>query len=101
VLVYHVPVQTFDSLADEQPYLDWLRDNRRGFVLNTNQGKPARDDTRLHQATCDSITRLQSGREHFTGGDYRKLCSTDRRELESWVRTNGGFGVLACSRCLG
>jgi hypothetical protein len=94
-------VETFTTAAHERPYLDWLRRHPRGFVINANKGNASEDQTRLHASPCHSISQLQEGRRHFTGGGYQKLCSDDRRELESWGLRAFGFPVKACSLCLG
>ena len=94
-------MQSFDRPSDETPYLNWLRDNSSGFVINTNSGNPTANATRLHSASCYSISKPRPGFERFTGGDYRKLCATDRRELEAWARTNCDFPLQACRHCLG
>jgi hypothetical protein len=53
-----------------------------GFVVNalrgTSPGEPI-----LHRAACDTITPTP---DKTWTGEYIKVCSTDRFELESWAR---------------
>jgi hypothetical protein len=94
-------METFGTEADERRYLEWLRAHPRGYVFNTNKGNAREEGTRLHAATCRSISQLREGYRHFKGGAYQKLCSDDRRELESWSQRTFGFPVKACTNCLG
>lgn len=68
---------------DDAGYRTWLYANMGGgYVVNalrgTNPGEPI-----LHRAACETITPTP---DKTWTGEYIKVCSTDRFELESWAR---------------
>jgi hypothetical protein len=70
----------------------WSEQNQAGYVLNL---KPGRKPAMLHKAPC---RHLYSENPDF--GDFtkkKKVCSTDRRSLETWAKEKGIPFVL-CSR---
>jgi hypothetical protein len=88
---------------DEPSYLDWIRNNPDGYVLNLNR-RPQRNFLVLHRASCRDI-RVPSprrGPEQFTGGNYAKVCATDAESIAAWV-TEKVPGALSftglCKRC--
>jgi hypothetical protein len=83
---------------DDIGYLRWLSQNPGGFVINTYSQPPA-SYLKLHQATCASISRLQTNATTFTDSEYSKLCG-DRAELEQQARRLGGT-AQPCRQCLG
>ena len=93
-----MPVEIFRH--DDEGYEHWLRANRDGFVVNARQRiTPAY--LRLHRAWCDHITILHHEATTWTGGEYVKVCATERSELERWLdeavggRADGGCYCLA------
>lgn len=86
-------METFDD--NDAGYREWVYANLGGYVVNAlrgaNPGEPI-----LHRATCDTIT--PSPDTPWTTGDYIKVCSTDRFELEAWARSRGR-PVRACVFC--
>lgn len=91
-------MQTFNKPTDEQAYSDWLAANPKGYVVNCASPKPRPSYLMLHVSTCKSISRVRPGYKGFTSGDYQKLCSVDRSELEAWARRVGGQ-LQPCGRC--
>lgn len=82
---------------NDDGYRSWVTSNPDGFVVNC-KNPPERDYVRLHKAWCDSV----SGPTHR--GNYRtkgqmKVCSTERIELDDWVRKNlpGRLKPHACA----
>jgi hypothetical protein len=81
---------------DDEGYERWVRAHRDDFVVNARQRiTPAY--LRLHRAWCDRITILQAGATTWTGGQYVKICTSDRKALETWTADVLG-GQLDC-RC--
>jgi hypothetical protein len=79
---------------DDAGYRAWLWSNLTGFIVNaqrgTNPGEPI-----LHKATCDTITPTP---DKAWTGDYIKVCSTDRYELDAWARALGRR-LTPCTAC--
>jgi hypothetical protein len=73
-------MKTFQD--DDVGYRAWLYAHLGGYVVNalrgSNPGEPV-----LHRATCDTITPTPD--KSWTG-EYIKICSTDRIQLEVWAR---------------
>lgn len=67
---------------DDTHYLEWLRLNPKGFVVNLTRKIGSRYAV-LHQATCRTINRYP-GMEDTPGGfterDYVKLCGNTIRD---------------------
>jgi hypothetical protein len=88
---------------DEPGYLDWIRKNPEGYVLNLNR-RPKQNYLVLHRASCRDICIPSShrGTEQFTGGNYVKLCATDAKSIVGWIGEKvpaaPGFSGL-CKRC--
>jgi hypothetical protein len=83
---------------DDAGYRGWLRSWPSGFVLNCNR-HPTPDYLILHRAACRFITELDARMKTFTG-DYIKVCSTDRRAVQQWARTQAGAETTDCSHCM-
>lgn len=79
----HTPAH-FDN--DEPGYLDWIRSNPAGYVLNLNR-PPTQNYLVLHRASCRHIRVHLPGRgaAQFTGGKYAKLCAPDVEAIVAWV----------------
>ena len=74
---------------DEIGYRQWLRHNRRGFVLNYKARNPEPDNLILHSATCGTIAAPRSDGKGSTVS-YGKACSESRAELEALAERWGG-----------
>ena len=67
---------------DEDGYLDWVRRNSSGWVINAGRHFARSDRLVLHSATCGAITTIGN----HTTQNYIKVCSTDRAALMAWAR---------------
>ena len=77
--------------ADEA-YLAWTRWHSEGYVLNVGRNPSPSTPIKLHLAVCELIsTRPQ----HYTTGDYIKICSLDRQELIEWSEREDADGELS------
>lgn len=85
-------VATFQD--DDAGYREWIYANMGGYVVNAIRGIVPSDPV-LHRATCETITPTP---DKVWTGDYTKVCSSDRYELEAWARSIGR-SVRACSFC--
>src|SRR5262249_32277328 len=83
-------METFEN--DDAAYKKWLYANLSGYVVNAlrggNPGEPI-----LHRATCDTITPTP---DKAWTGEYIKLCSERRSELETWARSHGRRLIPCC-----
>jgi hypothetical protein len=84
---------------DDDGYERWLRSNRGGFVVSARQ-RITPGYLQLHRAWCDRITILQAGATTWTGGEYVKVCASDRAALERWALETVGGPVDSCCYCL-
>jgi len=90
---------------DDKQYTRWLRDNPKGYVLNTRR-EPDPEYMVLHRASCYTINRtaINAAPGGFTERAYIKVCSDNIQDLQNWVkkhgRLNGSFSK-ECSRCNG
>lgn len=76
--------------GDEQHYLEWLRSNSDGRVINTTKRKNP-DYMVLHYAWCKTVSQLgkKAAPGGFTEREYIKICASDRASLQAWVRDHG------------
>jgi hypothetical protein len=79
---------------DDDGYRSWIYANLDGLVVNTGR-KPTPGYMVLHRATCHTITPTP---DKVWTGDYIKVCSKDRHELEAWARSLGGR-LTNCESC--
>ena len=93
-------IRKFAGEDAREPFLEWVSQKPKGYVLNTDAALSERASTRLHRASCFT---LEPG---FGGGarqtvDYIKLCSPDPKELNEWAVGNLGYGLrtLRCQHC--
>ncbi len=80
---------------DEAGYLQWVKSNVRGFVINAEKrsdGDPA--PSMLHRATCPDISRRF---KNYTTS-YAKLCFVDRQDLANWSQ-NHSSDFRRCRHC--
>jgi hypothetical protein len=82
---------------DDSGYLNWLKANPDGFVINVTRRRAAH--LVLHRATCSTIGGAPARGSHRTT-DSAKFCG-DRNELEALARSNSGGQPRACRLCLG
>jgi hypothetical protein len=80
---------------DDGGYRTWLYANiGSGYVVNAlrgaNPGQPI-----LHRALCETITPTP---DRTWTGEYIKVCSTNRLELESWAH-GLGTRLTPCDFC--
>lgn len=97
-------MQALHHFENNEPgYLDWIRKNPDGYVLNLNR-RPKQSYLVLHRASCRDIgiPSPHRGVEQFTGGNYAKLCATDAESISAWISEKVpaalGFSGL-CKRC--
>lgn len=88
---------------NEEGYLDWIKNNPGGFVINLRSDKSPKEMI-LHRASCRSITKLYRPAKPggFTERDYIKVCAQDIQSLREWVSKNGrqnGSFTIECSKC--
>lgn len=63
-------------------FIRWKESNPKGFVINYRSASNAM----LHRAHCGHF--IFSSDDAVSLTDKPKVCSTDRRELETWAREN-------------
>jgi hypothetical protein len=71
-----------EFINDEQSYLNWLRVNSEGFVVNTPKSKPLSNRV-LHTSACSHVTKLRGNAKvgRFTERNYIKICSLSVYQL--------------------
>jgi hypothetical protein len=73
---------------DDSRYLEWLRRNPKGFVVNLRRAIDS-EYAVLHKATCRTINRYP-GMEDTPGGfterNYVKLCGTTIQDCGAYLR---------------
>lgn len=87
---YGVTVKRFQDRDAE--YLNWVEEHRGGYVINI--GRSGRGITRLHRASCWTIT----SRPPFSG-PYIKICSMSSAELDQWALSSSGSLPDRCGTC--
>ncbi|WP_438404324.1 HNH endonuclease [Aeromonas hydrophila] len=75
-------VHVFENKEEE--YLAWVEENPSGFVANMDKAKSMKQYPMIHSAGDAAITKDKRG--NFTTNDYFKICSTDLRELRSYLK---------------
>lgn len=75
-------VEVFDKMEEE--YLAWIEANPSGFVANMDKAKSMKQYPMIHSAGDTAISKDKRG--NFTTNDYFKICSTDLRELRSYLK---------------
>jgi hypothetical protein len=95
-----VSVRKFAGEEAPEPFLDWVSQKPKGYVLNTDSGLSDRASTRLHRASCFTLERAFGGGDRPTA-DYIKVCSPDPKEPSEWAVGNLGYGrrSLRCQHC--
>lgn len=87
-------------IDNEVAYLEWIKKNLEGFVLNTYK-KPLPRYAVLHKATCGNISKERDFGAYTERG-YSKICSTNKDRLKDFTsalgRTDTPFSK-ECQRC--
>ena len=89
--------QFFD---DEDGYLGWVNaHDKDGCVVNVCKDRKSCSDMypMVHKASHKSLSSEKIG--DFTTGEYFKICSTDRDELERWSQSEFGRPLFRCKIC--
>ena len=95
--VAHESYDPADFRDDDAGYMAWITAHSNGFVLNANR-PPSAGYVVLHRATCSTISGEPANGRSWTA-DYLKVCSDDRRTIESWVREQIGGTPKSCGTC--
>jgi hypothetical protein len=84
---------TFED--DDEGFRTWRYANASGYVINTLRGGKSGEPV-LHAAMCETIGPAPD--TPWTTGEYVKVCSNDRFELEQWARSRN-LPLRACTHC--
>ena len=84
--------------GDDAEYLAWLGRHPDGFVVNTSRN-PKASYLILHRASCGTIGGKPTVRSNWTTGQYIKVCSENRADLNQWARQNVGGSLKPCGLC--
>ena len=82
---------------DDPGYLQWIRVNPQGYVLNGYRPLTA-DYLIIHRADKKCVTKLRPGAQYWTKNDV-KVCSLDIDALVSWAEQNVGGKPKLCGNC--
>ncbi len=85
-----------EFIDNDYRYLNWIENNPTGLVVNCNR-YPNSNYLKLHRATCGTITTVR--RKNWTIGDYKKICSMEKRELEKWAEIEVNGKLTSCKLC--
>ncbi|MEA3254926.1 MAG: hypothetical protein U9Q22_03720 [Candidatus Altiarchaeota archaeon] len=83
-------------IDDDGGYLDWVSTNPTGFVVNCHR-QPSPKYLILHKATCGTISTPK--RSNWTTITYIKICSLDKKELETWAQREISGNLKPCQIC--
>lgn len=84
---------------NEEGFLDWLRANAEGFVVNANR-TPNAKYLILHRSSCWCISRPLKNGEKWTVS-FIKVCANDSQSLHIWARDEVGGVLHRCGICCG
>ncbi len=82
---------------DDSGFSGWLDGNPEGYFINAERN-PGPRYLVLHRPGCPHFSRNPG--LHWTK-DYIKICSADRRRLETWAASAVGGEVTLCRTCFG
>lgn len=88
------PIQKFhdtEETSDHDKFVRWMDANPDGFFLNYKSPS----NLMLHRVHCDHL----DFKEKVSLTSNKKLCSTNREELEAWVRERSAQKLRYCSHC--
>lgn len=80
-------IKFFKDMPDDGAYIDWLKNNKNGFVLNIDKGGTQSIYPMLHKASggCNSFPTERKDKNWTTNdADYFKVCSNSREKLSEW-----------------
>ena len=77
--------------SDHDNFVRWMDENPNGFFLNYKSPS----SFMLHRVHCDHL----DFKEKVSLTSNRKLCSTDREELETWAKERSAQKLRYCSNC--
>lgn len=83
---------------DDAGYLDWLRANPSGLVLNV-RAHPDPGYVVLHRASCGTISRQQADPLAYTGNAYRKIVGLHADQLHAAALAQGRSDGSFSKRC--
>jgi len=83
-------------VRDDAGYLEWVKANPNGFVLNTCESQESGYIV-LHKASCGTIRTAK--RSNYTSGTYVKLCALDPRDLSAWAHAEDRPQPAPCQLC--
>ena len=83
---------------DDTGYLAWVESHQHGFVVNSTRTPDPRYLI-LHRASCGTITGKPARGDRWTTGDFIKVCSDTRSDLEQWARQISGDELHPCRLC--
>lgn len=82
---------------DDEGYLDWVRQNPEGFVINSGP-QPGNAVRILHRADCGTITGKPAKGGRWTY-QYKKVCWPDRAGIDRWAQRTEGGSLRLCGVC--
>ena len=92
----------FEDMPNDAAFIEWLKNNQNGFVLNINKGKTEPIYPMLHKASsgCGSFPTEKIGKNWTTkASDYFKVCSNSIEELEQWSLNTYNKELTPCRTC--
>ena len=92
----------FEDMPNDAAFIEWLKNNQNGFVLNINKGKTEPIYPMLHKASsgCGSFPTEKIGKNWTTkASDYFKVCSNSIEELEQWSLNTYNKELTPCGTC--
>ena len=81
----------FKDMPDDGAYIDWLKNNKNGFVLNIDKGGTQSIYPKLHKASCSSFPiekkRQKIGQQKLQ--TISKFAQTQSKNLKNgaWMNT--------------
>lgn len=83
----------FEKERDKERYLDWRKQNQKGFIPNINTWNPNSSTMKniIHAAgRCPSLDSPPTpNRDRPITSEHPKLCSLDIRKLEAEMESKG------------
>ena len=93
-------IKIFKDMPDDGAYIDWLKNNKNGFVLNIDKGGTQSIYPKLHKASCSSFPIEKKDKNWTTkASDYFKVCSNSIEELEKWSMDEYRRKLSLCGNC--
>jgi hypothetical protein len=82
----------------DEAYLTWLDGHQEGFVVNAYRNLEPHY-LMLHKASCRTINGTPARGDTWTSGEFIKVCSEFRHEIELWARTSTAGSLKPCGVC--